>query len=294
MNLNILDIAPIISDISMCRGFLRGRNLLLSDYFCCNETCSKVMDCSLSDNEIFQCKICFRRFSIRTGSFWEKSKLPLTILVGLLYFFCNGSTIKEVLSFFDRKITKPTAIQWFNYFRDIMTTYLINFPVTFDNCTVHIDETFIGGKRKYSKGKFPKCKPRYIFGIINKEQHKVYLQFVTKRDHRTLIPIIRNKVTVNCQINSDGASVCKILSNLGYNHKTVIHETNFVNPVDGTHTNSIENFWSNLKAKLKVLRGSQKKMLDGHLDEFVYRYNRKHQGSVFELMLQDISRFYPV
>ena len=59
-------------------------------------------------------------------------------------------------------------------------------------------------------------------------------------------------------------------------------------------TYSIENFWSNLKAKLKVMRGSQRKMLDGHLDEFVYRYNRKTEGSMSELMLTDISRFYPV
>ena len=97
-----------------------------------------------------------------------------------------------------------------------------------------------------------------------------------------------------CQINSDGANVYKILSRLNYIHKTVIHETHFVNPVDGTHTNSIENFWSNMKAKLKVMHGSQKSMLDGHLDEFVYRYNRKNEGSVFKLMLQDIANFYPI
>ena len=35
MDLNILDVAPILSDTSMCIGFLRGRNLLLSDYICC-------------------------------------------------------------------------------------------------------------------------------------------------------------------------------------------------------------------------------------------------------------------
>ena len=86
-------------------------------------------------------------------------------------FFSVGSPIKDLLTFFDRKITRPTAIQWYNYFRDIMTTYLTNNPVNFHNCVVHIDETFIGGKRKYSKGKYPKCKPRYIFGIINKDQH---------------------------------------------------------------------------------------------------------------------------
>ena len=190
--------------------------------------------------------------------------------------------MSEVIKFFKCQVSKPTAIQWFTYFRDLMTTFLVNNPISFQNCTVHIDETFIGGKRKYSKGKFPKCKPRYLFGIINKESHKVHLQFVKKRSHQYIIPIIRNKVGRGCQINSDGANVYKILSRLGmnYDHRTVIHENNFVNPADGTHTNWIENLWLNMKAKIKSLRGSQDRMLDAHLDEFIYRYNRK-EGNNF-------------
>ena len=97
-----------------------------------------------------------------------------------------------------------------------------------------------------------------------------------------------------CQINSDGANVYKVLSKMNYDHRIVIHDTHFVNPVDKTHTNWIKNFWSNLKAKLKVIRGSQKGMLDGHRDEFVYRYNRRDQGSIFELMMQDIADFFPI
>ena len=81
---------------------------------------------------------------------------------------------------------------------------------------------------------------------------------------------------------------------MGYDHRIVIHETNFVNPEDGTHMNWTENLWSNMKAKIKSLRGSQNRMLDGHLDEFVYRYNRKQEGPVFELLQQDISIYYPV
>ena len=291
MNVNIFDIAPVLSDTKFCIAYMRGRNLLLQDFFCCNSQCSKVTDISLSDKETFQCNSCKKRYSIRTHSFWAKSHLLLCVLIGLLYFFCVGSSVSDVVKFFHKKVSKTTAIQWYNYFRDVMTAYLSNNPIIFCDCEVHVDETFIGAKRKYGKGRVPKCKQCYLFGIINKTQQKVYLQFVRKRNHRNIIPIIRRVVAPGCQVNSDGAQVYKILESM---HFTVIHDKNYVDLIIGTHMNWIENLWSNLKAKLKSIRGSQKKMVDGHIDEFIYRYNRKQEGPIYDLMLQDIAMFYPV
>ena len=296
MEFTILDIAPLLSSIQMTITFMRGHNLLLQDYFCCGMQCSKVRDIKLSDQEIFQCKstICRKRYSIRTNSFWFKSKLPLNVLIGILYFFATGSSFTEVYKHFKGKISKPSIIQWFNYFRDLMTTYFVNNRVIFNNCTVHVDETFIGSKRKYGKGRIPKCKQRYLFGIIDQISHKAYMQFVPKKDHRNIIPIIERHVNAGCTINSDGANVYKILGKLNYTHNVVIHDRHYVDPITGTHTNWIENYWSNLKMKLKSIRGSQKTMTDGHLDEYLYRYNRKHEGSVFNLLLEDIANFYPI
>ena len=67
---------------------------------------------------------------------------------------------------------------------------------------------------------------------------------------------------------------------MNYTHNVVIHKENYVNPATGEHTNWIEGFWGNLKIKLKSIRGSQKTMLDGHLDEYLYRFNRKNENNV--------------
>ena len=293
MAMNILQIAPIISDIKSTVQFMRLHNLLLQDYWCCETICSKVMDISLKDREIFQCNICTKRYSIRTGSFWFKSKLQLNVLLGLLYFFSIGSSITEVCKFFNSKISRVSAIQWYTYFRDIITAYLINNPVTFsNNCTVHCDETFIGGKRKYNKGRIPKTKTRWLFGIVDKAEHKAYIQFVPKKNHENIVRIIQQKVPIGSNINTDGAQVYKILR-FQYNHKFVIHERMYVAP-DGTHSNWIENFWSNLKMHLKSIRGSQQRMLDAHLDEYMYRYNRKHEGNMFDLLIADIANQYRI
>ena len=52
MNLDLLDIAPVFSDVNKCKEYLCGRNLLLNDLWCCRVQCSKVTDISLSDKEI--------------------------------------------------------------------------------------------------------------------------------------------------------------------------------------------------------------------------------------------------
>ena len=294
MELDLFDIADVFQNVSSCINFLRGCNLLLQDLLCCNQICSKVRDSSISDKQIFQCKVCAKRQSIRKFSFWTKSKLPLTVLVAVLFFFCQDLSVTQTQKLLKKRISKRGIIQWYTYFRDIMTTYFVNNPVRFtQGCTVYCDETFIGGKRKYNRGRIPAVDPRYLFGIIDNNAHKAFCQFVTKRDHINIIPLITRTVPPGSEIHTDGAAVYQQLQMMNYTHKFVVHKREYV-AQDGTHSNWIENFWANLKIKLKSIRGTQGRMLDGFIDEYVYRYNRKNEGNLFNLMLQDIAIFYPI
>ena len=80
---------------------------------------------------------------------------------------------------------------------------------------------------------------------------------------------------------------------MNYTHNTVTHQREFVSRT-GIHTNWIELFWGNMKIKLKSRRGLQGRMLDGFVDEYLYRYNRKNEGNLFQLMLTDIANYYPI
>ena len=294
METNIIEIAPCLTDSIKCIEFFRGNNLLLQDLWCCGQVCTKVMDVTISDRQRFQCKICRKRASIRINSFWAKSKLALTVLLAILYFFANGSTVSQVEKFLSGKCTCKSIIQWFTYFRDIMTTYFENNPVIFENCTVHIDESCLGGKRKYQRGRIPKVKSWWLLGIVDRTQHRAFVQFIEKRDFISIIPLITRHVRQGCTINTDGAKVYNSLNQMNYTHNTVIHKEYFVDPNSGVHSNWVENFWGNLKMKLKAIRGSQKKMLDAQIDEYLYRYNRLNEGSVFSLLISDISTYYPI
>ena len=291
-NLDIFDVGILFQNVNLTIEFMRGRNLLLQDYLCCGSECSKVHDISLSDWQIFQCNTCHKRYSIRSRSFWSGSKLCLTVLLGIVFFFAQGLTVMECHKLLKRRVGHKSIVQWYNYLRDVCTCYFANNPVLFGpGSKVHIDETAIGGKRKYSRGRVPKTKIRWLFGIIDKQEHKAYVEFVRKRDNLT---IITRKISPGATINSDGARVYKVLDLMNYTHNTVIHDQHYVNPVTNEHTNWIENFWSNLKYKLKIVKGSQGRMVDGHIDKFLYRYNRSHEGDMFELILQDIANYYRI
>ena len=167
-------------------------------------------------------------------------------------------------------------------------------PSEINNVTVHCDESFVGGKHKYNRGRIPRVQTRWIFGIIDNLNHKCYIEFVQKRDVNTIIPIITRHVANGCTINTDGAKVYKHLDYMNYVHNSVVHKNHYVDPITGHHSNWIENLWANLKIKLKSLRGSQGHMLDGHIDEYMYKYNRKNEGDLFTILLQDIALFYPI
>lgn len=291
---NIIELASYISSADTTINFLRQRNLLKNDHDCCGEMCSIVGDISLSDGQIFQCKVCNKRYSIRTGSIFTGSKLSLQVLIGILYFFANGSTVTHCSRFLKGKASRKTIIQWYNYFRDICTEWLRRNPVTFgNNATVHIDECCLCTKRKYNKGA-KRGQDRWLFGIVDNVNHKCFIKFIPNKKRITLIPIIQQCVFPGSTVHSDEAPMYKVLPNLGYVHKTVKHKEHLVDPDTGVHTNWIENLWSVLKSVTKSLRGSQQEMLEGHVDEFIYRFNRKRAGEVFDLMLTDIAAYYPV
>ena len=132
-----------------------------------------------------------------------------------------------------------------------------------------------------------------LFGIIDTVTKKCIVEIVPDAKRDTLLPIIQRHIPQGSIIYSDGARIYSCLEQVGYQHSVVIHSETFVTEA-GIHTNSIENLWSNIKAKFKTMRGSNENTIPFHLDEFIYRWNRKYDGDFVPLFFRDIARFYPL
>ena len=110
---------------------------------------------------------------------------------------------------------------------------------------VEIDESKFG-KRLYNVGRV--VRGQWVFGGICRETREFFAIPVPKRDSATLLEAIRQHILPGTTVISDCWRAYNCLSDEGYRHMTVNHSINFVDPVTGAHTNTIERKWRDLKA----------------------------------------------
>jgi hypothetical protein len=163
-------------------------------------------------------------------------------------------------------------------------------------------------KRKYHVGH--QVPERWIFGMFDVHQRIGVLRFVDDRTQATLFPIIQQYVLPGTMIHSDRASmyvnnqagldpppshIVNIPVVPPYEHQSVNHTTNFVDPITGAQTNLVEGFWKNVKQKNKAMSGTTFEHLPEYLDEYQWRqmYGKK-TAEAFNNILNQIAHFYLV
>ncbi len=153
-----------------------------------------------------------------------------------------GQTVEMIGS-----LTENSVVQWFTHLHEVCSEFLCDNPVILDqNHIVEIDETFLS-HRKYNRGVRRK-ETVTVFRMIECNTSKV-VQIVPNKSHVVLLPIIQRYVVDGAAVISNCAKMYDTLSQEGYDHSTVNHKYNFVNPIDLTQTNTIEGFWGHFKKR---------------------------------------------
>ena len=90
--------------------------------------------------------------------------------------------------------------------------------------------------------------PVWVFGMVDASHIPAigYMEIVDQRDAATLLPIIRDHVLPGTTIWSDMWAAYNGVTALPgvASHETVNHSIQFINPVNGVHTNTIESYWN--------------------------------------------------
>ena len=106
---------------------------------------------------------------------------------------------------------------------------------------------------------------------------------------QTLLPIIRDYIRPGSTVCSDLSKAYNTLSDEGYEHLTVNHSLNFVDPETGAHTQKVERMWKDAKDRNKRQCGTHRSMMDSYLCEYVWRRRNKEEYA-FEKILDNPKR----
>lgn len=240
-------------------------------------------------NGLYKCKDCKRRFTVKVGTIFEDSAIPLRKWFYAIFLFTSYKKGMSSIQLHKHlEVTQKTA--WFMLSR-IRHTFANKVDFEFEGI-VQVDETFVGGlnlnrskSKKVAKTQGRSLKTKTpVFGMLS--DGMVYTEVVINTKGRTLKPIIRERVKDGSIIVSDGWMGYRGLSR-EYTHMIIQHNKG-VFKKDGYHTNGIEGFWSQLKRGIiGIYHYASPKHLGKYCDEFAFRYNTRKmsEGARFNLSL---------
>lgn len=251
-------------------------------------TCSKCVGKDhyyLATQKRWKCKKCGRQFSVKVGTIFEDSPIPLDKWLTALWLIVNcknGVSSYEIAR--DLGITQKSA--WFMLQRLRLALKDRSFKKLGGgnaDSVVETDETWIGGKvQNMHKTK----KTKYMLDTRGKDFNKTIVQGFLDRDVRKVrakvIPNVKREtlqkevlaaVKYGTKVHTDEAYGYNLL-HYRFIHEVVNHSEQYVN--GQIHTQGIENFWALLKRTLKGTYVAVEPFhLDRYLDEQVFRYNNR-------------------
>ncbi|MGI8636075.1 MAG: IS1595 family transposase [Segetibacter sp.] len=241
--------------------------------------CGSIKTYRFKSGVLFKCGDCRKQFTAKVGTIFSDSKVPLYKWFLAIYL---ATSLKKGISSVQLSkyagVTQKTA--WFMLQRIRFALEKGNGDLLSGN--VEVDETYVGGKaqnRAYKKV----AEKAVVFGMVERDGNSK-LKHVRSSVARVLLPEISKSVVTASQIHSDQWGAYKTLPQRGYNHSVVNHVTQqYV--TDLSHTQNIENIWSQLKRSIYgIYHHVSPKHLQKYCSETEYRYNTRK--------MTDIERFY--
>lgn len=236
----------------------------------------------ISTRQIWQCKSCKKQFSVKAGTIFEDSPLPLKKWLAAMWLITSA---KNGISSYELHralgITQKSA--WFMLHR--IRLAMQNGSIEKFSGQVEADETFIGGKSKnmHKDKRKEKIKGRgatgkaVVMGLLERSQSekasKVKTKHIKNTKRVTLHREIAQRVEHGSEVFTDALPSYEHL-NSRYIHQAIDHAVAYA--VGNVHTNGLENFWSLSK---RSIRGTyvhvNAEHLFRYLDEQAFRFNER-------------------
>jgi transposase-like protein len=272
---SLFDLLDAFPDEQSCVDHLRSIRWRDGE-FCPHCGSNKVYH--FSDRKTFKCGDCRARFSIKVGTIFEDTKVPLRKWFMAVWMITNHPKgIASVTLAKDLKVTQKTAWFMMHRLRHAARTKSFNAPLKGD---VEADTTFVGGKEKNKHehkrkaGSQGGANKAIVLGIVERDG-ELRAGTLPDRKATTAQKVIRENVAKGSAIMTD-EDLAFVGLDGDYFHHTVNHSKGEYVRHYCLHANTIESVWALLKRQIVgVHHWVSPKHLDRYVTEMTWRWNHR-------------------
>jgi transposase-like protein len=225
----------------------------------------------------YKCYVCRKPFTVKIGTIFEDSHLPLHIWLQAIYLLAaskKGISSNQL----HRTLGCTLKTAWFlsHRIREAMREGDL-VPFGANGGTVESDETFIGLEpgAEIRRGYAHK---RKVLSLIDRDTKCARSMVVDNVNAKTIVPLLQENIEREARVVTDDAGQYHHLNDHFADHQVVCHSAGeYVSPKDRTvHVNCSENFFSVFKRGMKgIYQHCKKQHLHRYLAEFDFRYNHR-------------------
>ncbi len=247
-------------------------------------------------NGLLECASCHYQASVTAGTIFDRARTPLPVLFRAIWWVVtqkNGASalgLQRILGLGSYE----TAWTWLHKFRHAMLT-----PGRADlDGEIEVDETFLGGLEEGVDGRqtFKKALVAIAVQADGKRIGRIRLRQIPDASKKSLLDFITATIVPGSLIHTDGWSGYGGLTEHGYAHKISI-----VKSSEETAHELLPQVHLVASLLKRWIQGTHQGAispahLDGYLDEFTFRFNRRtsnSRGKLFYRLLQNAMSVTP-
>lgn len=225
---------------------------------------------------VLKCRACRKQFTVTVGTIFESSHVPLNKWLAAFYLLCSskkGMSAHQLHRMLG--VSYKTAWFMFHRIREAMTDPAFSAALS---GVVEVDETYVGGKRKGTKGGRPPGSDKTKVPVVALVERggRVKSQHVANVAARELGGVVRQHVEKTSRLMTDEWRSYGPVGREYADHGVVKHNVGEYVRGDN-YTNTVEGFFSILKRGVNgTYHHVSRAHLHRYLNEFDFRYNGRH------------------